>query len=296
MAVPPGFGDIYWVLQKLRALRAVTGRQMCVHVKHDPKHTCADFLRMFDMVDEVVASNRVPGASVANFPHRNSDPARYCTLNGCQGIHGFDYCLYPNFILDAGGHIEDFLPGLITEYGVRPMESAVPPPHPEWARRPIIYPSGVKPNMAFHGGKWTLADWVDVAAGLDNPVIVGSPAADDMLYARTLSEFLSSAGIKFTNLCGQTGVKELVSLILSAPVVVGLNAGIPILSSAWGIPTVMLWASSDFPIEGCHSHHTNMKHCWFRPGTRPIHYRALSYGSPYTNAESVAAAVQEVLL
>lgn len=294
IALPPGIGDIHWALLKMGALRKLLGRPFIVHVAHDEKHTSTvAYLKMVPWIADAVDDRKVPPAIPQYFPGRNDDPALYGTLNGCAGLHGYDYCLFPNFILDQGGHVEDFLPGLEIDYDYEMVGWMGAAPG-EWTGRHVLYPSGYLPNRAFHNGKWTVQDWVDVARATDRPLLVGSDSSDDMGYTADVSAALSDAGIPHDNVCGRTPMPLLINILKTAKSVVGLNCGVPILSSAWGVPTVMLWGADDFPIEGCHNHHNKMKTCWLNP-RQEYPYVALSYGHPLTNGKLAATALTQLL-
>jgi len=301
VALPLGIGDCHWVCTKLRALSARHGgREVWAHVNRSPWHASVGYLDLVPAVARAVEDTGAPWNLGRDLAPSHRDP-RWSELDGCRGWKGFDYVLVANGHLESGGSLESWLPDLETDF-------SYPLLIPEAARARtrdlapaggvLVYLSGTMPNRGFHNDTWTAEMWVQVvellnAAGVV-PTLVGAPTPDDLAYrdgfaARALGR------ARFVDRVGQTSIPEICALIEQAGAWVGLNSGLGIVAAMRGVPTVMLWSDSNYPIAGAAEPlHTAMSHSWLRL-EQLARYRTLSLGSPGLVPTRVAACTLEVL-
>jgi hypothetical protein len=251
-------------------------------------------------VDRAIESERAPYAIARELPPSHRDP-RWSRLEGCRGWNGFDYVLVANGHLENGHNLETWLPGLPTEFSY-PLR--LPDGARERARDAVdagavlLYLSGVGPNRGFHNDTWTVEMWVEVvellnAAGLI-PVLVGASSRDDLGY-RDLFAARAAGRARFQDLVGRTSIAEVCAVIERAGAWVGLNSGTGIVAAMRGVPTVMLWSDSAYPIPGAvEPLHTAMRTSWLPP-EKLGRYRTLSLGSPELVPTRVVARTLEVL-
>jgi hypothetical protein len=301
VALPLGIGDCHWVCAKLRGLSDYHGgRTVHAYVNRSPAHVSVGYLELVPMIARAIESGRAPCDVARALAPSHRDP-RWSTLEGSRGWSGFDYVLVANGHLERGERLETWLPELPTDFSytlaipeaARARAAALAP-----RRSVLVYLSGIGPNRGFHNHVCSVGLWVRVcellnAAGFV-PVLIGAATPDDLGYR---DAFLAAAENRaiVRDLIGQTSIADVCALVDTAAVWVGLNSGTGIVAAMLGVPTVMLWSDSRFPIPGAvEPLHTNMRTSWLAPHQLE-RYRTISYGSPELTAANVVARALEVL-
>lgn len=295
-----GCGDAAWGVQKARGLSKLHGgRPIEAHITRSPNHSSVDFLRLCGPIDTAIESEHAPFDILNEFRPSHRDP-KWATLEGARGFRGLDYVLQVNGHLETGGRIEEFLPEVETDFRppLRISEGAIGQAREVVGRRPVLlYMSGIGPNAGFHANTWAVEDWVSVVRLLNDaglaPVLMGARSYDDVQYAKRF-DYLAK-GLRYVNAVGKTSMESAFAAILDCRCWIGLNSGLGIVGASQGVPTVMLWSDSEYPIEGCGAPlHTEMKRAWLPKGELS-YYRMLSFGSPGLTAENVVASALEVM-
>jgi hypothetical protein len=301
VALPLGIGDCHWVCAKLRGLSDCHGgRPIHAYVNRSPAHLSVGYLELVPMIARAGQSGRAPCNVARELPPSHRDP-RWSTLEGSRGWNGFDYVLVANGHLERGDRLETWLPELPTDFSypldipaaARARAAALVP-----AGSILVYLSGVGPNRGFHNHVCSVGLWVHVcellnAAGFV-PVLIGAHTRDDLGYR---DAFLAAAAgrARVRDIVGQTSIAEICAIVQTAAAWVGLNSGTGIVSAMMGVPTVMLWSDSRFPIPGAvEPLHTNMRTSWLS-AAQLARYRTISYGSPELTAVNVVARTLEVV-
>jgi hypothetical protein len=301
VALPLGIGDCHWVCAKLRGLSEYHGgRPIHAYVNRSPSHLSIGYLSLAPMVACAYESARAPYDVARQLPPSHRDP-RWSSLDGCRGWNGFDYVLVANGHLERGERLETWLPELPTDFSymlnippaARTRARALAP-----ATSILLYLSGVGPNRGFHGHVCSIGLWVRVAELLNaagfTPVLIGANTVDDLAYR---DAFLTAATgrARVHEIVGRTSIAEVCAVIESAAAWVGLNSGTGIVAAMRGVPTVMLWSDSRYPIPGAiEPLHTNMRTSWLE-SSQLVRYRTVSYGSPELTATTVVASTLEVV-
>lgn len=220
IGVPPGVGDSYWALTKLKALAA--GRRVTLCVQASKYNRALEWSEMVDFV------------AGAEFVHYKSELAEECGY--AENDAGLDYILWPNAVLDRGGQLSDWLPHL-------PLDLDFPVVTPDMgAPRTVVYASSVGINdvwMPGHGPEFWIKLIADLAADFGPITLVG--AAWDREFRQQL------AGIDVEDLLGQTSLPQLAGIIRNARVVVGVICGVTILANHFRTPCVAVWPDHRFP-------------------------------------------------
>lgn len=303
VALPLGIGDCWWSCQKLRALSELHQAPIIAHVSKSPNHQSVGFLQTIPWILEAVEDPRAPYAIDRQLEPSHRDP-RWSTLEGCANWEGFDYIAVANGHLERGERIESWWPELSTDYictlniAVEDIEygRTLAPPGSI-----LLYLSGTGPNSGFHGGTWTVDNWVGVIAGLNaagiRPVLVGAPTPDDTNYRDWVVRKARRYKLEFGDAVGQTTQPQVLSMIREAGAIAGLNSGLLIVGSAMGTPTVMCWANARYqkvlPVNPAVLLPEAMATSWLAP-EQLEHYRVLSYGSPELTPEALVQALLEV--
>lgn len=299
VALPLGIGDCHWAVQKLRALKQLTGQPLRVIVNRSFAHETWKYLELVPFIDRAELDPAAPGNINAemNPPYRHEC---WSSLEQCRRWKtGVDYLLVPNGHLERGERIESFLPELETDYTYplqihqldrRSARELAPPDSI------LLYLSGTGPNVGFHNESWTRFDWIQVIRMLNDegidPILLGGNSDDEAYYKRFLRD--GGRDVRHRCLIGRTTHAQVIQMILDAACWCGLNSGLGIVAAAMSTPTVMLWSDSDYPISGVKTQlHPNMQTaflCDDQLGT----YRTLSFGSPGLTPASVVRKIIEV--
>ena len=235
--LPPGLGDIHWVLLKLQGFlnaHGFNGADVWIWDVGGPRRS-AEFVK------------RVPFVRFIDYlvvPDRRAVSA-FCTqLNPVMAnTWGFDFVIALNGYLEAGLPLEPAMDNAAIHWDypilTTPAECEFARSHT--ARGPwiLLYFSGLAQVFK----RWTdlvtpkrVADLIDELqyAWPDRRVIfVGLPW--DHGFAEQVS------GVAAENLVGQTSFDEYVALLRGADGMIGFANGNTILTTHFGVPTVMVW-------------------------------------------------------
>lgn len=241
--VPPGIGDGYWVMVKLRGFLEDRGIYLPEVYVHDSGHRRAAGLW-----------SRVPFVRFAGFGSLpEGRPERYRAYHppGApvqRGVDGFDYFVSFNGTMDAGKSLQEALPGEPRWY-----EPLFRPKSLEWrvaAYRDELgsYVATAFWDRGFYRG-W-LAEFGEdriaetlgrIADAGRTPVLMGADWDRGRICDR-----LAARDPRFVSLVGDTTFDDLVALLEGADGVFGFPAGNTMLGPYLRRPTVLLW-NGHFP-------------------------------------------------
>lgn len=216
IAVPPGVGDVYWALSKIKSFRQMNGYdRVTMLVQRTPLRRATDWAKMVDFVDECHELRFRP------------DPEALAFGYSFGRIPGADYCFWPNSVVDRGQPLSAWLPQyeLDLNFNVRYTE-----PTPERANRSVVYASSEGIHNAWFP-MLTPKFWSELIRELgDDAAIIG--AAWDESFRDDLD--IGSA----LDLVSSTSLMEVTGIIKSARSVVGVISGMTILANHWMTPCV----------------------------------------------------------
>jgi len=219
LGVPPGIGDVYWVLTKLEALRAqFKPRAICLMVQKTSLTRALDWSKMVSFVDKT-----------AELPFR---PDLHAKGDGVSfRIPSMNACLWPNALIDRGSHIDDWLP----ELGPANLSFAirtVPPIRPPGV---VVYISSTGVNSAWCPNLGPVY-W----RGLIDELTLRAGAPPTLIGAHWDREFATQVGPRAVNLIGQTSLQQVTGIIQRARVLVGVISGMTILANHFRTPCVAI--------------------------------------------------------
>jgi ADP-heptose:LPS heptosyltransferase len=201
--------------------------------------------------------------------------------------------LCANGHLERGERIETWLPEVPTDYSYDLVVPEATPP------RILLYPSGVRQNLIWHGNSWTVKHWVETVRLLNQqnhiPVLIGADNPDDLTYNRWLTKQLTMHGLSADSLVGKTSVADVFGMIKSCRVVAGLNSGLVIVAAALGVPTVLMWSNEQTRCPGSHSTLPREMQTSWLPEDLPSAYRPMSLGSRQLTPSGLVENMLEVL-
>lgn len=237
-AVPPGVGDVYWVLTKLKAWRAERGNHPVRLLIQSAGHLdrAGQWVDMVDFVDEV-----------RFYPFK---PDRAALNHGLGQLRDGTPILWPNAIVDQGRHLADWLPRLPLDLSFPVSVDEVP-----GGPRFVLYVSSESINRAWMS-HLPPTYWRDLVAELNQRVgrvtLIG--ARWDLSY---LNGFLKAGPpLDLELLVGETTLKQVAGLLKSARFFVGVISGMTILANHFRTPTVALYPTA---------HHERFPRTWVAP-------------------------------
>lgn len=224
VAVPPGVGDVYWALTKLKALKEREGaKAVRMYVQHSSLDRSRAWAGMVDFVDSAQQLR-------FNAPKERSGVGR---------MVGVDYVLWPNTVVDRGEHLREWMPELAMDlsFPVKTEDTGGP--------RIVVYPSSEAINKAWipsAGNNF----WPEViyllSKALGRVTIIGA-AWDRPFYDRVLSG--RDCGAEF--LVGSTSLPQVADILKKARVLIGVASGMTIVANHFRTPCVALFPDAHHP-------------------------------------------------
>lgn len=279
--VPPGIGDGYWVLVKLRGFLRQHGIQNpTIYVQDSaPRRSHGMWMRVPFVTWGGYAE--LPKARASKvFARRAYRLPGYAVQ---RRVLGFDWFLSFNGSLDAGRSLDDALPGPANWY--EPMhDAALTGTHAAAYRQRF----GRYVLCAFweHGGyqKWLvpfgedrITETLRLLADAGLTVVVMGAAWD----RGAIADRLAAADPRFTGLVGETNFDELCGLVAGSAAVLGFPAGNTLLGPYFRRPTTLLW----------HNHyHRAMWRNSVPPDARDYHALDVVQATPGSVADRVLGA------
>ncbi len=99
----------------------------------------------------------------------------------------------------------------------------------------------IAPSARWEAKRWPAKNFGLLIAGLSVPCAITGSSAD----SRVVREVLHSSGGRGLNLCGKTGLKELIALIAESKAVVSNDSGPLHIGAALGVPVVALFGPTE---------------------------------------------------
>lgn len=229
IAVPPGVGDVYWVLTKLQAFKRAHGIErveLCVQRAGPGRST--DWANMVDFVH-----------ASSFFPFRPND--ELLTKGISYTYKGVDVAMWPNAIVDRGEHLRNWLPELELDldFPVRTVDMGAP--------RVVVYASSEAINQAWVSNLGGPQYWVDLIAELSQRV--GPVTLIGAEWDRRFSEKLPGRPPRprYEDLTASTTLPQVADILKKARVVVGVISGMTILANHFRTPTIAFYPDAHDP-------------------------------------------------
>lgn len=252
--VPPGIGDGYWVLVKLRGFLEARGLRRADVWVHDAKPRRAG--EMWSRVPFVRFGGYAPvprplGRTTQPYPPDRTAIRRAYRLPGYavqKRACGFDYFLSCNGSLDAGRSLDQAMPG--PTHWFEPMHDAdATAAHAQTFRarfgRYVVaafWEHGFYAKWLAQFGEAAIVETLRRLADAGLTVVVMGADWDK----GAISERIAGADPRFCSLVGDTDFGALCGLLAGSEAVVGHPAGNTMLGPYFRRPTVLLW-NQHFP-------------------------------------------------
>lgn len=296
VGVPPGLGDIHWVLTKLESFKKKNSIDFLKVVVYEDSHhnNSADFLRMIPFIDEVKSVDKeLP------FDFVKPDYRRKHFKQNCGNV---DYLIEFNTPLEMGNRIERVLPEYAIDFNYSINLDSASDKYAKKLKERIggklvlMYSSSNAMNNAWTGGKWSQSDWVRVAN-----LIKENTGCQVVLIGKQWDKD-NSEGIKqfdinnsLYDLVGETTINQALALINNACAFVGFPSGLTILSTKFNTPVVMFWSIKNVTPNGVFN--SFFQTCWvdkrvLSAGT----YLSFMFGDASTTPKKVFQAIERFLV
>jgi ADP-heptose:LPS heptosyltransferase len=227
VAAPPGVGDVYWVLTKLKAWKAANGGQPVRLLVQ----ACGELDRAGqwrDMVDFV--------EDLRFYPFK---PDRAALETGLGRLPTGAPILWPNAVVDRGRPLAEWLPDLELDLSF-PVRTTPVPGGP----RTVLYVSSDAINRAWMA-HLPAGYWYDVVAELNKAVgrvtIIGAKW-DRPFFDRWLRE--APRALDVENLVQSTTLMQVADLIKHARFFVGVISGMTILANHFRTPCFAIYPTA----------------------------------------------------
>jgi len=286
IGIPPGIGDMHWVLAKLESFK----EKNCIHNlkividRNSSLNYSRDFLKLVPFIDEIDDGQK-------HLPFRFSiaggdgEPLQ-------QNVNGVDYLIELNSRLEHGVRIEDVLP----EYDVN-FNYPINNPREAQSFTQLIkkgmggklylfYASSVGGNKNWCKGTWEPRDWIKLANMVydetnSRTILMG--AQWDSAYANVV-KMLDSRNV-IQNFTGKTSISEALGLLRAANFMVGFLSGLVILATRFKIPCVSFWPTLK---QAPHWHDPEkFQMSWVPPNAKKEGYMPVFYGEKKTTPEGI---------
>lgn len=248
IGVPSGVGDVYWVLGKLQDFRRKNNLEHVTLCVHKSKVTRAlDWSKMVDFVD-----------ATEEFPFQVN---REINLFGySRHVPGVDCVLWPNSVLDRGGHLRDWLPKYELDLGFNIATAPVINPGV------LVYASSEGVNKSWFPGRGP-EYWGRVLKRVEQKC--GRPAT---LIGSSWDESFNNRILgPRTDLVGETSLPEVAGLLKSANVFIGIISGMSILANHFRTPCTAIYPDKFLP---------GFLKAWIKDGTPYLPVKASMAPSP----------------
>lgn len=247
--LPPGLGDIHWVFLKLQGFLAqngYTGADAWIWDAGGPRRS-SEFV------------NRVPFVRFVDHVEFRSHRDRKALHDFCQQTNpimhnkwGFDYVIALNGYLEAGLPLEPAMDNAPINWdyqiNVFPLELAYG--YEERQRGPwiLLYFSGLGQVFA----KWTEIITPAHVATLIQMMNLTWPGHRIKMVGLPWDQGFTEQihGVRADNLVGKTNPDQYFALLRGADAMVGFANGNTILTTHFGVPTIMIWNGDRYPHGG----------------------------------------------
>jgi len=294
IGIPPGVGDMHWVLAKLESFKEKNciDRLKIVIDRNPTLNYSRDFLRLVPFIDEVDDGQK-------------RLPFRFSIVGGDgiplqHNVNGVDYLIEFNSMLEQGVRLEQILPEYDTNFNYPIRNPREARDFAELIKKGvggklyIFYASSIGGNKNWCKGTWEVKDWVKLAnliydATKKKTILMG--AQWDAGYAAMVKSIDVRGNI--LNFVGKTNIAEALALLRAANCMVGFLSGLVVLATRFKIPCVSFWPTLK---QAPHWHDPKkFQAAWPPPNAREDGYMPMSYGASQTTPKGVFEKLRKYL-
>lgn len=285
IGVPPGVGDIHWIMMKMEAfkeLNAIDKLKIAIHEDCGHRHS-SEYLELLSFVDAI---ERRTSPFIFSFA--------LCGGHGkplYENEQGVDYMIELNSSLESGEKLDYVFPeyktnwDIVIKYPEETRQFALDIKNKAGGRLVLIYTSSVSGNNKWAAG-WAEKDWIMLidkiikATGC-KPILIG--AEWDLDYTAKLR---AQGANKFMDYVGKTSLKQTLALIREADLLVAYPSGLAVMAVQFKTPCVMFWSIKGYSAGG--SFKKEFMFSWLPPWARENgRYMPFIYGDGKTTVDNI---------
>lgn len=309
IGLPPGIGDIHWVLIKLESfkrknnidkIRAVMNLDMKGRMPEHPmflsgsKHDYSlEFLKLVPFINSAETVEE-------------TIPFEYALAGGSGnpliiGKDGYDYLIEFNSSLENCIKLADILPEYEPNWDYPLFEPIDSKRKAESLRDNIggklilLFTSSKGGNDNWAKQYWTIKDWMSLAKKIYTetkckPILVGATWDDD--YTNQLLE-LDTERIIY-NIVGKTTVADIFAIIREANILIAFNCGLVNMATKFRIPVACFWSiKSETAKDGIFNR--DFAKSWLPPWAEDVGYIPFGFGDPEATPDGVFDSIRKYL-
>lgn len=237
--VPPGIGDIYWVMVKLRSFLAannLTDPELTVVSDPDPLEAYLRGIEFIEMFPWVRVSNLKSVPNDRSLQHIWDEAYKGPGRSVFPDVMGYDYFIAYNGVINSGGYLES-----CDEYA---CNWTVPPAvHIHTPTKYMLCFFPFLGTYQSHEADFPLeciAEVINRQVLLTGfiPIFLGSKT--EAVYDEKQKDLIGRIPHAM-DLVGRTSLTKVMGLLRGTSLIFGYHSGIPNLGAAMGKPTVLLW-------------------------------------------------------
>ena len=300
IGMPPGIGDLHWIMTKLESFKEKNNIEKIKVVMNldwmtqmNYHHYSLDYLKLIPFIDSAESK---AGAM----------PFEYALAGGSgtplfKNVGGCDYLIELNSKLEAGIKLKDILPEYDTNFDYPIIKHPGPD---EWAEHikqsiggklVILFTASTAGNDIWAHKLWSPNDWMELAKKIYKEtkcrlVLVGGKWDKD--YAQRLCQFDHDKII--LDIVGQSSVNQLFALLRIADVVIAYQCGVMMMSVHFRTPTAAFWPIKS-EANSAGQFKREFMRSWLPPWADKIGYHPFAFGDPDATPEGIFESIRRHL-
>jgi len=300
IGMPPGIGDLHWIMSKLESFKEKNGIKKVKAVMNLGEtgsksiHDCSlDYLKLVPLVDEAETITPII-------------PFEYALAGGSgtplfKNHGGCDYMIEFNSYLEKGINLKDILPEYETNFDYPIKKPRKSEKFVESLKKSIggklvlLFTASVEGNNVWARDLWTPRDWMELARKIYKktackPVLIGGRW--DRNYADELQVLDVDKIIH--DIVGKTSVADLFALIRKASVLVAYQCGVVMMATKFRTPVAGFWpVKSERNPEGVFNR--SFTRSWLPPWADEVGFMPFGFGDEDATPDGLFAAIRRYL-
>lgn len=300
IGMPPGIGDLHWIMTKMESFKKKNGIEKIKIVMNllwmtqNNRHTYSlDYLKLIPFIDSGESKDEIM-------------PFEYALAGGSgkpffKNVGGCDYLIEFNSSLEAGIPLKEILPEYDTNFDY-PISR--PPYADEYAQKIkrlaggklfLIFTASTLGNDIWANKLWGPWDWMKLVDEIYKttkckPVVIGGSWDKD--YVQRLNQL--NRNNSFIDIVGHTNIIQLFALLRAADLLVAFQCGVMMMAVQFRTPTVGFW-----PIKSKTNPTAKLKRpfmrSWLPPWAEEVGYMPFGWGDEDATPEGILTAIRRYL-
>ena len=247
IAVPPGVGDVYWCLAKMKSFREKNNiKKVTMCVQKTELTRALAWPKMTDgLIDDAV-----------EFDFKKT--LEMDAIGYSRRIKGVDFAMWPNAVINRGQHLSRWLPRYALDLDFKINTEKPKESHPF-----LVYASsqGINKN-------WLPGQGARFWAGILKELTIRTGKLPTLIGAGWDENFETDMfryATPYISMVGKTTLPQVAGLLENAQLIIGIISGMTILANHFRTPSLAIYPDRFLP---------GFLSAWIKPGTPLINVRA----------------------